>query len=1856
MNAAAHQPAPQAQPLKAFPVQPHVTSGIAGPLFIEGHVDAAADRSIKTAIMLPHELDAALPAIVGSDAAEADSIDTITVHNDSSVSNDSGVMQAGTWLDGSTGASTNISGLGLSGDLSFGAADFPGGAKRFAGGITFRNVEVAEVLLGQGDDRFTINDTLKTTSTHGGITLVHGGGNTSEAAGDTIIINGVSSALVVYGDTAQDGARYGGVSGVASSLGISFAHSGSDVIDARNATGSVTIYGGAGDDTITGGQAGDHLFGGSGNDTIDGQGGNDHIYGDSGIKVDANSRIITVVTANGSAAPNHDSLLAGRDTLSGGSGDDILFGDHGRIDQAPGTLRILGTGSVTAIAAVEAGNGAADIISGGTGNDVIMGGAAGDDINAGEGSNIVFGDHGTLDYVAADGDRSDIDLLVTTANAIGGDDRIVSGAGDDIIVGGVGADVIDAGAGANLVFGDNARIEAAASNAARFGSLPVTLGRVLTLDPALGGADSIRTGAGNDVVFGGNLGDTIDAGDGNNIVLGDDGVITWTGAAFGGSGAGDDLDPSDIDQIVSTSTGAAGGADSISTGAGQDIVIGGRFGDTIAAGGGDNLLIGDSARISAAGSGAPLLAGLPVTPGVVESIDVADGGADIIGGSGGRQLVIGGAGGDDIRTGAADDIVLGDNGLFSFVVDGNASSLDLVTTIADAIGGADVIRGEGGDDVLVGGAAGDRIDGGSGRDLVFGDNVSLDRTRGDGLANPRYRTLSGTSIHSTAAGSAGSVLVTGAPRAVPGGAPVWEDFDIQLLDHDRATEASGANSFGNDSIAGGAGNDQIFGQLGDDVIQGDGSIDITAGARRLADGTLSLQASVENLATDGDDYIEGNGGNDVIFGNLGQDDIIGGSSSLFSLTSADRRTDGADLLFGGAGTDVALTDAARLDMGDTAASGHANDSDMLLGDNGNIYRLVGVGTGGATAPLQFGYDQSSAFENRGSVRIVVRAADLLDYTPGGADVSAAALGDIGAADEIHGESGDDFIYGMKGSDVLFGEGQDDDIIGGYGNDWISGGTGQDGVIGDDGRIFTSRNGTADPLNGVLVATQQSSVSTPGGVQQADLNVTGQLKKAVDLSPFSQDTAFNGTADEFGGVSRHTSDDIIYGGLGSDFLHGGSGDDAVSGAEAQWQFYARPANGGNVLGYNPATTEFAAYDEYLPRTRIEGFLLNFNANEGPTVGSATWGAVQSDGDDKLFGDTGNDWLVGGTGRDDLYGGFGDDLLNADDRLDTTGGTNDAPDTHPSYEDRAFGGAGRDVLIANTGGDRLIDWAGEYNSYIVPFAPFGMGTVSRTLQPQLAEFLYALSASDGADMTRAADTGSDPARNGEPQGELGLVRQQDFAWQDQTGGPRDPQPGNIGGGKRDVLRSASFDDPTVPLSGFAADSGKWDVNGGRLEVSATSPQGDAASVFQIGDALPSYFEMQATVSVLKPTGGWKANGYLIFDYVGKTDFKFAGIDVSTNRLVIGHRTADGWVIDSQTPFQAKPDTSYNLMLTVNGLSATISVDNKASLARTYAARVVDGYSYGLNWGLTGVGADSSRGSFDNVTAQVIAPQATTSITDEFSAGTGTLFAGQAYGGSWNVSGGRLAGAPSAGSDAAIRQMGFGVPIGALSLVEFSGTLSTSNQAGVVFDRYGDNDYKFVLLDAPSDQVLIGHRTAKGGVVIDAAVARRIDAGADYTLGVTLKGATVNVTLGGQAVLGYAFNAALADGGFGLVARGGSASFDAVTLRTNDAAAAQAGVAKASPTLATATLAAPQQVSVASAVLAPEALAIDWGNVYQEPAAALAPSAAASGTTDWRSDFVTGLGRSEAERNPNASLRVQVNVAPKVKPELSVLNPAI
>ena len=205
-------------------------------------------------------------------------------------------------------------------------------------------------------------------------------------------------------------------------------------------------------------------------------------------------------------------------------------------------------------------------------------------------------------------------------------------------------------------------------------------------------------------------------------------------------------------------------------------------------------------------------------------------------------------------------------------------------------------------------------------------------------------------------------------------------------------------------------------------------------------------------------------------------------------------------------------------------------------------------------------------------------------------------------------------------------------------------------------------------------------------------------------------------------------------------------------------------------------------------------------------------MPTDGDDVIFGDLGHDWMVGGTGRDTVWAGWGDDLVNLDDVLTTSGGLNNKPDTNPSWEDFTYGGAGRDVMIGNTGGDRLVDWNGEFNTFVLPYNPFGLPTVSRGLAPALEVFMYALSKSQGADPTLAAQYGGNAARNGEPFGELGMVRQGDAAMGDQNGGPRDPQ-GPLSKAKIDVKGSAGVQ----PL---------WETAGG--SEPAGSEDGSAASI--------------------------------------------------------------------------------------------------------------------------------------------------------------------------------------------------------------------------------------------------------------------------------------------------------------------------------------------------------------------------------------------------------------------------------------------
>lgn len=96
--------------------------------------------------------------------------------------------------------------------------------------------------------------------------------------------------------------------------------------------------------------------------------------------------------------------------------------------------------------------------------------------------------------------------------------------------------------------------------------------------------------------------------------------------------------------------------------------------------------------------------------------------------------------------------------------------------------------------------------------------------------------------------------------------------------------------------------------------------------------------------------------------------------------------------------------------------------------------------------------------------------------------------------------------------------------------------------------------------------------------------------------------------------------------------------------------------------------------------------------------------------------------------------------------------------------------------------MVDWTGEFNSYVVPTSKFGPGTVVRNNNKAIVSFLLLLGLSGGLDTSAGATVPTaDASRYFEPYGELGLILQGDTLVKD-VGSPRDPQPGNKGGRKK------------------------------------------------------------------------------------------------------------------------------------------------------------------------------------------------------------------------------------------------------------------------------------------------------------------------------------------------------------------------------------------------------------------------------------------------------------------------------------------
>ena len=471
------------------------------------------------------------------------------------------------------------------------------------------------------------NAAVTATFANGQLTVLgDGAANTitiSRDAAGTILVNG--GAVSIGGGTAT----------VANTALMSvFGQGGNDTLTLNEANGalpSVQLFGGAGNDTLTGGSGNDLLFGQANNDTLLGKGGFDFLFGGADADTltggDADDQVFGE-SGNDRMIwnPGDDTDLNeggdGTDTVevNGGNGTEAFTttanGTRVRFDRltpAPFSLDIgtseklnvnanggddsfSATGNLLAIAIT---------VDGGTGNDTILGSNGADTLLGGDGNDFVDGQQGNdTAFLGANddtfqwdpGDGSD-----TVEGADGSDTMLFNGANI--------AESFDASAnGARLRFTRN------------IGNIVMDVNDVERVDVnALGGADTMTVNSlvGTDVAtlnanlagaLGGTTGDAladtvvVNGTKGNDVI---DVVGAGTSASVlglsaqvnvtGSEGANDALVVNALggnDRVTATTLPAGVIRLTIDGGTGADTLLGSQGADVVLAGDGDDFLVG----------------------------------------------------------------------------------------------------------------------------------------------------------------------------------------------------------------------------------------------------------------------------------------------------------------------------------------------------------------------------------------------------------------------------------------------------------------------------------------------------------------------------------------------------------------------------------------------------------------------------------------------------------------------------------------------------------------------------------------------------------------------------------------------------------------------------------------------------------------------------------------------------------------------------------------------------------------------------------------------------------------------------------------------------------------------------------------------------------------------------------------------------------------------------------------------------------------------------------------------------------------------------------------------------------------
>ncbi len=1055
--------------------------------------------------------------------------------------------------------------------------------------------------------------------------------------------------------------------------------------------------------------------------------------------------------------------VAGANTMVGGAGDDTFLVDvaadavREAVNSGTDTVRssvnytlqanlerliLTGSGHLRAT-----GNAGSNELVGNAGNNALDGGAGADTMSGGAGNDSYFvdsvGDR-VLEAVGAGTDAvfssisyrlgANLEQLTllgtgsTTATGNGLDNALSGNAGHNVLDGGAGDDTMAGGAGNDAYYvdssGDQVREAAGRGVDSIYSAVSYTLGADLERLVLLGGA-STATGNG--------LGNALTGNTGHNTLDGAAGADTMAG------GAGNDWYFVDApgDRILEAA------------GAGIDVVFS-AISYTLAAEV-ERLTLSGTDDTSAAGNGLKNL----LTGNAGNNTLDGGGGADTLSGGKGSDLYLVESAGDRITETAEGgyDTVQSST---SWTLAANLERL-ILTGSGDLVGTgndlANVLIGNSGNNTLAGGTGADTLSGGAGDDTYIVESAA---DRVDEAASGGSDEVRSSATFYRLRPNVENLTLTGS--ADIGGA--GNALSNLLRGNSGANVLDGGA--GADTMSAAAGDDTYYvDNLGDLVLEAaDGGTDWV----RLAGGTYTLAANVENLeawgdnlyivATGnsvdnamfggsgadglygeaGDDALDGGGGDDTVDGGGGSDTLVGGA--------------GVDVLHGGEGDDTYLVDNENDDVEESPSSGHdtvlatvtyalaENVEDLVLQGTGQIggggnsldNHLFGnsarnVLDGGAGADTMAGGDG-------GDVYIVDDEGDVVSEEGGsgydavwvtanhtmaagvewlhvlGTNTSTAATAVAAVGNDL-----DNRMYGLRG---------DDSFDGGSGADTMSGSGGSDRYVVDN---------AGDEVE------EFAEYGVDSVLSWVDYALTANVENLLLLGTDDLSATGNDLANVLTGNSGNNSLD---GGAGADTMAGGLGDDRyVVDSDADLIVESPDAGIDTVLS-------------------ARSYALAANLEQMVLLGSDDLSATGNDLANVLSGNAGHNTLNGGAGADTLYGGAGKDTYlveNVDDRvveaagggLDevrssatfhrlrpnvenlTLTGSGDIDGAGNALDNLLAGNSGANLLDGGAGADTMYGGAGD-DTYVVDnendraieeSSSFGHDTVLATASYQLGE---------------------------------------------------------------------------------------------------------------------------------------------------------------------------------------------------------------------------------------------------------------------------------------------------------------------------------------------------------------------------------------------------------------------------------------------------------------------------------------------------------------------------------------------------------